>query len=559
MKRNTGIYVLLLLLWWVMGCEFEVPTLPRLPSRWNSQLIIPLLQKEYSFADLVYDSTSNQNNSIFADTTYGRMYYFAVDTPGQAVSVDVEYLKIPGISFTRRLDLAAVIDAELNAPAPAYRTKALGKISTRNNYVINAAINSDNLTGVNSAQISATLSDTLNNDLNIEVIARNFKKVDTDTLWIDTLHIAADSLTAQVTMSFDNDSLFSINRQSFIDSLEFGLTVMIRDTLRSVLTQDLTIEFEIGELHLDGFYGRALASGYLDGQEFLNSPEGADSILFDNADVDFILSDVGSYDSIRIVISGRSMMQTMASIDTAFTIDGTAYQFDLGPIMATLPDSITFYVEAAQPLGQYDGSPISEEIRIGYQLSAPLKFTLPGELLLSAGSPTRFYITDSTTRSNISRSQNGAQLEISVVNRTPFLGSIYLLIGNFSVFPMDSSEAAGYSGFEYIGDTLYYVSSDTEQVKIDTLAVIELPSAIMQDDSVVASGSNHQIYFADSSGLSLIADTCYFLPKFHLLNSDTSQIYLQTDYKIEIESYLNLLFDASILNQTQADTSDTTG
>jgi len=558
-KRNTGIYALLLLLWWVMGCEFEVPTLPRLPGRWNSQLIIPLLQKGYSFTDLVYDSTSNQNNSIFADTTYGQMYYFAVDTPGQAVSVDVEYRRIPGISFTRQLDLATVIDAELNALAPAYRTKAQGKISTRNNYVINAAINSDNLAGVNSAQISATLSDTLGNDLDIEVIARNFKNADTDTLWIDTLHLAADSLTTQVTMSFDNDSLFSINHRSFIDSLEFGLSVMIQDTLRSALTQDLTIEFEIGELHLDGFYGRTLASGYLDGQEFLNSPDGADSILFDNADADFILSDVGSYDSIRIVISGRSMMQTMVSIDTAFTIDGTAYQFDLAPIMATLPDSITFYVEAAQPPGQYDGSPISDEIRIGYQLSAPLKFTLPAELLLSAGSPTRFFITDSTTRSNISRSQNGAQLEISVVNRTPFLGSIYLLIGNFSVFPMDSSEAAGYSGFEYIGDTLYYISSDTEQVKIDTLAVVELPLATMQDDSIISAGWDNQVYIADSSALSLIADTCYFLPKFSLLNPDTSQVFLQSDYRIDIESYLNLLFDPSVLNQTATDTTDTTG
>ena len=559
MKRKIGIYILLLLLWWLVNCEFEVPTLPRLPERWNSKLIIPLLNKTYSFQDLVYDSTSSRNNPIFADTTYQRMYYFAVDTPGQALAVSDDYWKIPGMTFEKQIDLAVSVEAKLNDLIPVYQTIALGKISTRNCYVINGALNSDNEAGINNARISAILSDTLSNDLDIEIVARNFKNADTDTLWIDTLHLVADSLNTEMTMSFVNDSLFSKNRTAFIDSLEFGLTLIIHDTLREEFSQNLTIQFEIGTLHLDSFYGRAIASGYLTGQEILSSPDGADSIQFANADADFTLQDTDGFDSIRIVISGKNQFRTNVTVDSAFTISGTAYRLDLTPIMAVLPDSITFYIEAARPLAEYDGSSISDEITVGYQLYAPLLITLPSEMHLAAGNPTRFLITDSLTRSNISQSQNGAQLDISITNRTPFHGSLLLLIGNHRDFPMDSTEAGNYSGFEYINDTLYYISTDTELVVIDTLAIVELPLATMQDDSIISAGWDNQVYITDSSALSLIADTCYFLPKFHLLNPDTSQVFLQSDYRIDIESYLNLLFDPSVLNQTVTDTSDTTG
>ncbi|RKY61217.1 MAG: hypothetical protein DRP96_03855 [Candidatus Neomarinimicrobiota bacterium] len=559
MKRNTGIYFLLLLLWWLTDCEFKLPTLPRVPERWNSRLILPLLQQEYSFQDLVYDSLSGRNNPIFADTTSHKLFYFAVDTPGQVLTIAPDYWKIPGADFSKKLDLSRIIDAELNKPVPVYQTVAKGLISKRNNYIVRAALNSDNMRGANSIRVSATLSDTMDNDLDIEIIARNFKDVNTDRLWIDTLHLAADSLNAQISMDVNGDSLFSIDRRSMIDSLEFGLTLMIRDTLRQKLTQNLEIGFEIGELHLASFYGRPIASGYLNGHEILNSPDGADSILFDNANADFTVTNTGAFDSLRIVISGRKMLRTLAETDDAFALSGTSYRCNLAPIMAVLPDSIIFYVEAAQPLAQYDGAAIGGEITVGYQLYAPLKFTLPAELLLSAGHPTRFYITDSLTRSNISRSQNGAQLDITITNRTPFRGSLILLIGNRDVFPMDSADASLYPGYRFINDTLYYIGSDTEQVLIDTLALIDLPASVMETDSVISVGRETQIYFADSRALSVISDTCYFLPKFHLVNPDTNEIFLQSDYKIEIESYLNLLFDAGALNQTATDTSDTTG
>ncbi|MCG2714919.1 MAG: hypothetical protein L6422_01315 [Candidatus Marinimicrobia bacterium] len=76
------IYLSVLLIWGLIGCEFEVPTMPRLPARWNSKVIIPLLDETYSFLDMVYDSTATRNNSIYADTLH-RMHYSAIDTPGQ--------------------------------------------------------------------------------------------------------------------------------------------------------------------------------------------------------------------------------------------------------------------------------------------------------------------------------------------------------------------------------------------------------------------------------------------------------------------------------------------
>lgn len=559
MKRKAGIYFFLLLSWWVMSCEFEVPTLPQLPERWNSRLIIPLLRKSYSFQEMVYDSTASRNNPIFADTVSRRLYYFAVDTPGQVIEVDDEYWKLPAIDFETVIDLGAAINAKPGEPVPVFQTAARGKVSSRNARIVRAIINDENGGGINAAHITATLSDTLQNDLDITVTARNFKNLATDTLRIDTLHLTAANLAADLTLTFAGDSLFSINRTAVIDSLEFGLDVIIRDTLREALLQQLTVDFEIGTLHLDSFYGQALASGYLTAQELLSSPDGAEGILFSQADADIVLQNPGNFESLRIVVAGVNRFRPTVELDTTIFISSGDYRLDLASVMAVLPDSITFYVEAVLAPGQYDGGEISDAVTIGYQLYAPLTVTLPPELQLAAAQPTRFFITDSTTRANISRSQNGAQFDMVVTNRTPFLGKLMLLISSHRMFERDSTAVGNYGGYQYINDTLYYIGSDTERVLIDTLAIVELPAAIMSADTLLSAGRNSQVYFADSSALALIADTCYFLPKFFLENPDSSQVWLKTNYGIDIESYLNLLFDPSVLNQTEADTADTTG
>jgi len=557
-KNRLTLYFFLLLLWWMIGCEFEVPTMPRLPARWNSKVIIPLLDKTYSFLDMVYDSTATRNNSIYTDTLH-RMYYFAIDTPGQKITIADDYWKIQSLTIQKQIILSTSVDATVNEPVSVYRTNILGEISTKNNRVIYGKLNSDNGTSVNSIRITATLSDTLSNDVDIEIFTRNFKSLVTDTLWFGTLSLAANVLENSITFNVADDSLFSSDRTAFIDSLDFGLTVQIQDTLQEELTQNLVIRIDIAELHMDSFYGKVNASGYLTAQQLLSSPAGADSILFNEALADFYMTDPGSFESINFLVTGKKQHGTDTTLDSIFTISGTAYRLDIASVMSNLPDSITFYIEASLPTDQYDGSAMSEELTIGYQLFAPLRITLPAEMYLTAADPTRFFIKDSLTRSNVIRSQNGAQFDISVTNRTPFSGSIYLLIGNHREFPTDSVEADWYTGYEYINDTLYYIAADTEMVLIDTLAVIDLPLAQMRNDTLLYAGVGDLFYMADSSALALLADTCYILPKFYLTNPDTTQVLLRSDYSIGLKTYLNLLFDPSVLNQTEIDTTDTTG
>lgn len=554
MKQKAGIYFFLLLMWWVMSCEFELPTLPQLPERWNSKVIIPLLQKHYSFQDMVYDSAASRNNPIFADSLTNRMYYFAVDTPGQVIPVDADYWKLPATEFETVIELSTALNAKAGEPVPVFQTAARGSLNSRSARIVRAIINADNGAGINAARITASLSDTLQNNLDIAITARNFKDHITDTLWHDTLHLTSTNLRSQVALDLTGDSLFSRDHAAFLDSLEFGLALIVRDTLWEALTQQLRVEFDIGNLYIDSFYGQALASGYLTAQELLSSPDGAEGVLFSQADAELVLPNPGNFERLRVVIGGVRRFQPTVELDTTLVINGSDYCLDLAPVMAVLPDSITFYVEAALALGQYDGGPISDEITVGYQLYAPLLLTLPPELQLAAAKPTRFFISDSTTRANVSRSQNGAQFDMEVINRTPFLGKLMLLIGSHRMFERDSTVVGNYTGYQYINDTLYYISSDTEQVFIDTLAIMELPAAIMSADTLSSAGRNSQVYCTDSSALALIADTCYFLPKFLLENPDSNQVYLKTDYGIEIESYLNLLFDPAVLNQATADT-----
>jgi len=557
-QKKLFVYVSALILWGLIGCEFEVPTMPRLPARWNSKVIIPLLDKTYSFLDMVYDSTADQSNPIYADTSFKQMYYLAENLPGQSVPISPDYWKIPALSIQKRIDLAS-INAQVNNPVPVYRTDLLGEVSTQNNQVIKGLMNSDAGAAVNSIRITATLSDSLANDLDIAVVARNFYNVAADTVWFDTLSLAANVLENTLTLAVEDDSVLSLDRISFVDSLAFAIAVQIQDTLREPLNQDLDITIEVGEISLNQFYGSVNAFGNLSTQEFISSPIGADSIQFEGAVVDFSLANADGFESIIFVMSGKKQHVADTIIDSVFTVSGTAYELNIGRIMANLPDSITFYVEASLVTDWYNGSTFENELTIGYRLYAPLRITLPVEIQLAAANPTRFFITDSLTRSNVSRSQNGAQFDISVTNRTPFSGSIYLLIGNHREFPTDSVEADRHIGYEYINDTLYYIAADTEMVLIDTLAIIDLPLAQMRNDTLLYAGVGDLFYMADSSALALLADTCYILPKFYLTNPDTTQVLLRSNYSIGLKTYMNLLFDPSVLIQTETDTMDTTG
>ena len=102
MHKSNRIYFFLTLLIWLGACEFKLPTTPSLPSKWNSKLILPLIDKSYSFADLL---EAGSGNPISADTT-GLLYYLASDSTTEPIAVGVESFRIvPGTDVSTTLDL----------------------------------------------------------------------------------------------------------------------------------------------------------------------------------------------------------------------------------------------------------------------------------------------------------------------------------------------------------------------------------------------------------------------------------------------------------------------
>ena len=549
LNKRVYSYLLLLLLWWVIGCEFEVPTLPRLPARWNSKLILPLLHKTYWFADLIADPSDSTANPIYARSD-SQMYYFKVDSSEQTIKISPDYRKIPTLTISKSIRLASAIKAAVNQPVPFYRTNLGREINQENNEVIFGQLNSDAGTA-NFIQINALLvGDTLPNEIEIGIVAHNFKNHLLDTLWVDTLTIPLDSTEGTLTLNVAQDSLISRDRSTVLDSLTFEFAIQIKDTLRERLSQTLQLSVEIGELHLDSFYGRAKANGYLNPLVFKNNPPGASNILFDSAMVDFSLGTFGDFDSVDFRIIGVKRFTAETSVNSSFDLVSSSYRVAIPTIMANLPDSIKFNIEASLPLNTYDGS--LDLNAVAHQLTidtcsvwAPLRIMVRDTIRMRAAQPTRFFIADSLTRAKIVNSQDGAEFDIYVTNQTPFAGSICLLIGNYDFFPSDTTELEWNNNYQYINDTLYYIAADTQRVTIDTLALFDLP---------LPGAVGEQYFMADSSALGLLGDTCYFLPKFVISCADTNAIRLKTSYAIDIKSYLNLLFDATVFNQSVEDT-----
>lgn len=217
------LYLLLLVLGLVSSCEFEVPTTPRLPERWNSKLILPLLNETYRFEDLIGDPADSTTNPIYARSD-SQMYYFKVDSAAQTIRISADYQKIPVLTISKNIGLASAIKATVNQPVPLYQTSLAEKINQQNNEVICGKLDSEAGTA-NFIQISARLSDTLANEIEIEIIAQNFKNHLLNTLRIDTLTIPLGSLEVRLTLDVAQDSLLSRNSSTVIDSLTFSVAI----------------------------------------------------------------------------------------------------------------------------------------------------------------------------------------------------------------------------------------------------------------------------------------------------------------------------------------------
>ncbi|MBL7135008.1 MAG: hypothetical protein ISS81_00255 [Candidatus Marinimicrobia bacterium] len=567
MKRNFFIYLGLLVFWGLIGCEFKIPTTPRLPSKWNTKVVIPLLYKTYSLSSLVFDSLAASSNPIMADTATGRLSYLVSDSSSEDITVLESFCTIASHELSKEIDLSNEIKINPDSTVIQINILAKKKINTTNNRVKFGLLNAAGSPDFNRIIVTANLSDTFFNDIQIKIICQNFKDNNTGTLRTDSLTLSINSTLATKNIIIDGDSLIGASTNGYIDSLVFAIDINIEDKLGEPLDsiyQSLTIDVDVLPLELESFNGEVNASGVIPTELFINSPPGAESINFNLATISFSITDnSGQFDRLLIEIVGKKQGEDNTEIDSLFFPFPDTCEMELGQIISNLPDSIIIYVIGMLEEGNYTPASsilLSEGLSVKYSIQVPFNFTLPTEMIIASGRPTSFVIKDSSVRANIIQVQQGAELETTVENRTPFQGNILLLLGNCQYFPFDSTETPYDENYKWnaLGDSLFY--NDTVHVVIDTLAVLEIPAATFSGDSLIEAGVlEDQISFADSAAVSHFADTLthYIMPHFLFLNPDTSNTILRDNQSITIRSYLNLLLDPAALTHQGVDTSDT--
>ncbi len=566
LKKNLLIYLSVLLIWGLIGCEFEPPSMPSLPARWNSKVIIPLLDETYSLSSLTFDSSST--NPIFTDTTTGSLYYQVRDSSSEDITVSESFCTIASHKLSEEVDLSSEININPDSTVSPITFMVKKKINTTNNRIKFGQLSISDNPNLNKIIVTASLSNTFYNDIQIEVICENFKT--TDTLHTDSLRLSTNDTLAIKDIIVDGNSLIGASANGYIDSLAFKIIVKIKDkfvTSLDSIYQSLIIKIDVKPLELKSFTGEVNASGVIPTELFINSPPGVEGINFNLATISFSISDNSKqFDKLLIEIIGKKLGEDNTEIDSLFSTFPDTCEMKLGQIMSNLPDSIIVYVTGILEEGDYTAQspvPVSEGLSVKYTIQVPFNFTLPSEMIIASANPTSFVIQDSSVRANIVKAQRGAILETTVENRTPFQGNILLLLGNCQYFPFDSTETPYDENYEwnFLGDSLFY--NDTIHVVIDTIVKLKIPAATFNGNSLIKAGVlEDQPSFVDSAAFSHFADilTHYIMPHFIFLSQENPDtLVLRDNQSITIRSYLNLLFDPSVLNRTETDTTDTTG
>jgi len=556
--KSNRIYLFLALLIWLGACEFKLPTTPSLPSKWNSKLILPLIDKSYSFANLVEARTGNP---ISADTT-GVLQLIAVDSTTTPIAVDPEsFWIVPAKEILQTLDLKKKIQRNADSTVNAIRYNMTTLWNDANNRIAFGIL--DNMTGmttggqpINALVLTAQLTDSFPCPIRIRLTAQNFHKNPGSIVVLDSLDLPADSLLNSVTIGLEGDSLIGGSLTEEIDSLTFGIEIAVLEKLPvavSKLKQKLTTTVTVGQLRMDSFYGRVFANGEAPPSLINKSLTGASDIEFDRALAAITITDAdGAYDSIYVQLRGRKVHGAATSIDTSIAMNAANFSMNASQVMSNLPDTIRILVKALSLPGAFQQSSVfASGVDVKYRLTVPLTFILPAEITLASGQTTTYFIKDSTTRANVITSQNGAHLDLSVENRTQLRGWLYFLISNFNFFPFDTLGDNLTADFISVNDTIWHLGDDTAMVQIDTLAVLEFPAAQFSGDTLIAAGIENQTFFAESTAVDLLADTCYFKPYFQLINPDTTSTTITESQSIRVKGYLNLYFDAGILNDDE--------
>ncbi len=560
MKFRFILLIIIIVLGGTLSCEFEKPTSLQLPARWNSRLIIPLFDQTYELADLISDSSDAEQNPLFADST-GNIHFTLQDSHQATLNFSTSEWNLPAHSLSADTNFANItVDTSGNVSPIQFI------IAEKTNFLKPQLISGKiDMSPANRINFQVELSDTLSNPIQLTITCENFKDRISDTLEIVEILLPVGSDSTNFNLSVRADSLVN-DGITLLDSLTFSILLNINDSLATPveeLTQELSISIEVSPLTLTSFFGTSYLSEKISARKFEKIPLLENGVDFDSTEIIMVFNNSSHPDIKNQIISivGRKDGFTDVRKDTTVSLLIDTLKMDISKILSRLPDSLTvFSIPILEQKEYISGGINSIGIDAKYEISAPLSFMFFDEINIISGNPNEIFIKDSLTRSNLCKSQNGVAFDMEVENSMRLPGYIYLIAGNFPLVKFDSAYISNRVDFYWnpTMDSLFHVSDETTLVKFDTLAEIELPKGEWEDVQLINPGYSQQMFYSDSSVVSLLLDTMYIMPAFKLSNPDSIPFSINTNEFFRIKSYLNVLFDPKALTPESPDTSDTT-
>lgn len=196
-------------------------------------------------------------------------------------------------------------------------------------------------------------------------------------------------------------------------------------------------------------------------------------------------------------------------------------EIDIAPIFNLVPDSMMVYGEAAIPANDTSRLQVNKSFWGSYEVIVPFIMQINDMTFIPVTS-SELAPMDAETRQRIESGLIEAAIISRITNDFPLSGRVDILISTYDYFPLypDSLD----SGYQVINDTIFAIT-DTGNVSviIDTLATIELPQPVLdQDNRVQTPGFVEQSAVIDSANIETIVsdETHYIRPRIHLNRTD---------------------------------------
>lgn len=527
--------------------------MPGLPERWDSKLVLPFIDRSYSFGDLVYRGDM-LSNPIFPDSS-GDLYFTTSDSTPAPLTIDpIACWQVPGAMARKDLELRRHLKWRPDSSVVPFKTTLALPLAQVHNKIIKGSLASNTPPGYNRIMLKVALSDSFANPLLVRITAENIKGGLTGTPRIDSILCGGNIRSDSIFIAIAGDSVYN-PQGGFIDSVRFSCEVLVDGRLSqppSRLHQSLTISLELLPLEFSSLRGVVIAQGYVPGVALINPPLGAEGLQFDSATVLVaITADPTVFEDALCRFAGRKSSRTIAQYDTLLNLPVSGVLVPMAAALNGLPDSLLFYVQAFSTVDDYrPGNLPATGISVEYTLNLPLSIHIPsGTVELMAGKSSTYVIKDSTTRSKVLNSQNGVIFDCDVENFSPLTGRVTILVSNYDLFPQDTVNRQLPPDYLVIGGQIFHVDTDTVLVRSDTLLSIDLPAAGIEAGRVTTPGRGQQAYQAAGQTVSYFAATCYLRPYFRLKNEHNERVILNREHYIRIKSYLNLLLTADTLKE----------